>query len=298
MNMLTWNPNANSGLASLNGLTFSVTQKPVLSFAYNWLYYEPEYGNRFITLDGNRVELTDSQVAECEAFISAHIQAQQSRVLGVDANGAYLGMVDPAQAYRQVLEGPPNGDHYVFDFTTETWRYIHGVDAQGKYVGNVPVGAYTHLAIAPPQFAYERWDNAQGKWVDGRTVAELKQDKAVEINIACDMAVHAIRETYPENEVLSWPKQEAEAKALLDALDQAAATGAPAPTVSTPLLETIAAERGIDKAELARRIMEKSHAFATASGMSFGKRQRLEDNLNAIADTDPDAKAKIAAIVW
>lgn len=104
------------------------------------------------------------------------------------------------------------------------------------------------------------------------------------INAACERDIAAIQASYPASEVLSWPKQEAEARSY--AADASAAT---------PLLDALAEARGIDKAELARRVILKADAFAQYSGTVIGKRQGLEDALNAL----PDATAEqIAAIAW
>lgn len=119
------------------------------------------------------------------------------------------------------------------------------------------------------------------------TIKDLKTLKILEINRECDVEIGVIRNSYPETEVLSWPKQEAEAMAML--LDSNA---------HTPLLDAIALDRGIDRLALAGKVIEKSDAYAFFAGAAFGKRQRLEDQINAIAEDDPEAVAKLEAIVW
>lgn len=120
-----------------------------------------------------------------------------------------------------------------------------------------------------------------------KAVAAARAAKLRDINAACDRDIDAIRATYPETEVLSWPKQEAEARAMLAD-----------PAAHTPLLDAIAQDRGVDRAELASRVIEKSDAFAAFSGTAIGKRQRLEDQLEAIDSADPNAPVLIAAISW
>lgn len=106
-----------------------------------------------------------------------------------------------------------------------------------------------------------------------------RANKLVEINSACDAAIIAIKSTYPETEVLSWPKQEKEAYALLaDA------------TAVTPLIDGIAAGRGIDRIELAHLIISKVEQFALITGPVFGKRQALE-KLIETATTAEDLEA-------
>ena len=105
------------------------------------------------------------------------------------------------------------------------------------------------------------------------------------INASCEQAISAIQSGYPVSEVLSWPKQEAEARSYVAD-----------PSAHTPLLDALAEARGIDKADLAARVILKADAFAKYSGAAIGKRQALEDALNALP---VDATAEqISAIAW
>ena len=105
------------------------------------------------------------------------------------------------------------------------------------------------------------------------TLEEAKAEKLSEINSKADQALDNILATYPSSEVLSWDKQEQEARNWL--LDD---------STPTPLLDGIAASRGIDKALLVQKVIEKADAFAALSGAIFGKRQMLEDQC-LVADT-------------
>ena len=114
------------------------------------------------------------------------------------------------------------------------------------------------------------------------TLDEAKRVKLAEINAACDAEIGAIKATYPDTEVMSWDKQGMEARALvLDA------------TADTPLIDAIASARGIDRVELANRIIAHADQFATASGASLGKRQKLKDEINAA-----NSVKQVVAIVW
>lgn len=114
------------------------------------------------------------------------------------------------------------------------------------------------------------------------TLDEVKAAKLAEINAECDAEIGAIKATYPDTEVMSWDKQEMEARALL--ADAAAVT---------PLIDAIASARGLDRVELANRIIANADQFAVASGASIGKRQKLEDQINAAATVE-----QVAEIVW
>lgn len=114
------------------------------------------------------------------------------------------------------------------------------------------------------------------------TLDEAKAAKLTEINAACDAEIEAITVSYPGTEVMTWDKQEREARAL--ALDA---------TADTPLIDSIASARGLDRVGLANRILAHADQFATASGASLGKRQALKDEINAATTVE-----QVAEIVW
>jgi len=87
---------------------------------------------------------------------------------------------------------------------------------------------------------------------------------------------------YPEREIASWPQQEKEARAYLAD-----------PAASTPLLDALAAARGVTKDALAAKIVTKADQFAAAAGALIGKRQALEDAINAAQTV-----AGVEAVVW
>lgn len=118
--------------------------------------------------------------------------------------------------------------------------------------------------------------------------------KLREINAACDAEVAALAEKYPDTEILSWYRQEREAREL-----QAN------PQAVTPLIDNIAAQRGITREDLAGRILAKAEAYAQEAGAAFGRRQALEDKLEAImaqlqaGEIDEDqARAAVAALSY
>lgn len=128
-------------------------------------------------------------------------------------------------------------------------------------------------------------------YTDIDTFNYFKNKKINEINNTFEAEMALITSQYPETEKLSWDKQEQEARAYL--ADD---------TAITPMLDAIATARGIDKATLALRIVDKADAYSLAVGSAIGKRQALEDAVNSILlsnYTDVNlAIAKIEAIVW
>lgn len=99
-----------------------------------------------------------------------------------------------------------------------------------------------------------------------------KKAKVLQANALCDAAVATLTATYPQAEIQSWPQQVKEADAFL--LDN---------SVQVPLLTAIAAQRELDVQELVERVHAKVTAYAQASGYLIGKRQALEDAIDAAA---------------
>lgn len=105
-----------------------------------------------------------------------------------------------------------------------------------------------------------------------------KAMKLAEINAECERVMASVTATYPQSEMLTFDKQEQEARAYL--------TDAGA---SVPLLAALAASRGLELPELVRRVLAKADAFAVVSGAIVGQRQAMEDRLalaRSVADVD------------
>ena len=109
----------------------------------------------------------------------------------------------------------------------------------------------------------------------------VKSRKLAEINGSYQQAIATLTPTYPDDERLTFDKQEAEARGWL------ADNSTP-----TPFVDALAAGRQMDKAELVKRIIAKADAFALASGSLTGQRQRYEDMLDVAETADA-----VAAIV-
>lgn len=130
----------------------------------------------------------------------------------------------------------------------------------------------------PPDFVPWQWtwDGTQpvikteyrDEWLGG-----IKARKLAEINGNYQQAIATLTPTYPDDERLTFDKQEDEARAWL------ADNSAP-----TPFVDALAAGRQMEKAELVSRIIAKADAFALASGSLTGQRQRYEDMLD-VAET-------------
>lgn len=114
-----------------------------------------------------------------------------------------------------------------------------------------------------------------------KPLSQLKIEKLNEINTTYQQAIAEMTPGYPDDERLTFDKQEAEARSWL------ADSSTP-----TPFVDALAAGRQMEKAELVSRIIAKADAFALASGSLTGQRQRYEDLLKDAQDAEA-----VAAIV-
>lgn len=171
------------------------------------------------------------------------------------------------------------GIAYIYDGEARiVWPVERGLlDEDGNPAGEVSSNLDTLLAALPEGAEYTliTEEEAQVWWNAQRSLAESRADKRTEINAACSSALASLTAPYPQAELLTFDKQEAEARAWL--ADN---------TAPTPLLSALAAGRGIPLDELAGRIIAKADAFAAVSGFVIGQRQALEDALNACADAE------------
>ena len=114
---------------------------------------------------------------------------------------------------------------------------------------------------------------------DVDTVEEAKLAKATSlsnINTWYEGEVDKLTKGIPNTERDTWTKQEAEAN-MMNSWFNTPETLEPEPY--TPFIDNLALQRGVDKAYLVTKIIEKADAYAIAVGTLTGERQRREDEL-------------------
>lgn len=102
-------------------------------------------------------------------------------------------------------------------------------------------------------------------------------EKRTALTAEYERRMQAIAAGYPPSERESWPVQTSEAYALLDD-----------PQAPTPWIDAASTARGLDRLELAQRIVAKDAQYRVYSGTLSGVRQRIEDQIDAAGD-DPAA---------
>lgn len=114
---------------------------------------------------------------------------------------------------------------------------------------------------------------------------EIKAAKLYEINSSYDAITSSLVSTYPSTELLTFDKQEMEARARAND-----------PSANTPFLDGLAKARGIALDDLVVRVIKKSEAFAAAVASLTGQRQRYEDLLDS-AQTAEEVSAIVPEYV-
>lgn len=118
------------------------------------------------------------------------------------------------------------------------------------------------------------------------TLAEIRAEVVAAINAAFETACAALLSDEPPSATATYAVQQAEAEAWTK--DSSAAT---------PMLDMLAAARGIEKSELVRRVLAKAEMYAQASGLLLGQQQRLMDEIAAImADVRSSDDLKIVTL--
>lgn len=115
-------------------------------------------------------------------------------------------------------------------------------------------------------------------------LADLKADLLTKLNAAAQNFVdaHSGASQVPDFELATWPLQSTEAQAW--AADKSAAT---------PILDGIAAARGLDKDKLKAAALKKSLAYSALSAIVAGQRQAIQDQIEAAKTKSALDKIKI-----
>lgn len=119
------------------------------------------------------------------------------------------------------------------------------------------------------------------------TFDELKAAKLCEINMAAQSMVASVTTAYPPFEVLTWPSQTSEVIAWQE--DS---------TAPTPTCDLICERRGLERTDFLNRTLAKVLQFREIASAVAGERQKLEDEVGALAEDTEENRAALAAIAW
>ena len=154
-----------------------------------------------------------------------------------------------------------------------------------EQVGELPDG----LTFAPRENKHQTWDAKAKSWVlppaaAARQFAERKTALLSQAATAAQAFIDAAAELdkVPEFEVATWPIQAVEAQAW--AADN---------TAATPVLDRIAAARGMEPDKLKAAALRKALAYSALSAHVAGQRQALQSEIEAAQTVAALDKIKI-----
>lgn len=116
-------------------------------------------------------------------------------------------------------------------------------------------------------------------------IRNLSANLTSQLTAEYESRMSIIGTSYPPSERESWPVQIQEARLHLEYIQRLQAEPASAGSEpNTPWLTNACEARGIDKTELATRIVSKDMMYRTISGKLSGVRQKHEDHIYAAGD--------------
>ena len=163
--------------------------------------------------------------------------------------------------------------------------FVEAADDLGDYLFSDGHTVLSADAPAPSEYHIIR----DGEWVlssnaNARRVAKAKAEKILILNTAAQAFINAAAEIdkVPDFEVQTWSIQAAEVRAW--AADK---------TAPTPVLDQIAASRGIDADKLKAAALRKTLAYERLTAHVAGQRQALQAKIEAAKTAEALEKIKI-----
>ena len=142
--------------------------------------------------------------------------------------------------------------------------------------------------LPSPPDSYHVWDGKTWTLTPEAAARQFTDQKAAlrgQAATAAQAFINAVFDvdSVPDFELQTWPLQSAEALAWSDD-----------PAAATPMLDTIAAARNINRVALIKKALKKARAYRLLTAHVAGQRQAIEDAINAAANLDALAAVHIA----
>lgn len=189
----------------------------------------------------------------------------------------------------------------IYTHDADGW-YTAPIDLNDSDLSPLEPGVYlipgNALEAEPPEPTGGRWprvvdgvwalaDRESGEQRDMPEADALRHDLRTALTAEYERRMQAIAAGYPPSERESWPVQTSEAYNLL--VD---------PQASTPWIDAASTARGLDRLELAQRIVAKDAQYRVISGTLSGVRQRIEDQIDAAGDDQAALQAIDVTAGW
>lgn len=168
-------------------------------------------------------------------------------------------------------------------------------DNYGRFAGQSEHVTERSTGIKPPELTSDwNWNGLDWVFAPNVLIHAVPQTPTPEPRVVAftvlvteyEARVQALASGYSQYERESWPVQTSEATAYTAD-----------PQVATPWLDAASAARGIEKAELAARVLAMDMAYRQIHGALTGHRQKLWDRI-AAAQTAEDIAAIDVTAGW
>ena len=177
MRMLLWD--ADNKFVSDEFGEIPLVEKPTLPFEFDALR-QVIGGEMWIQRGDQRVGITPDEMVEINNFITEMRKQYGVRVLAVDIEGRFIGLVknDDPQIGAIVPYGPSTDEEW--RWKDGTWLRLWHIGVNGQICPESEAVDSVLTASAPHGYCCT-WDPEKGEWSDSRTLQEHKQAALEEV---------------------------------------------------------------------------------------------------------------------
>lgn len=208
----------------------AVNVPPALPFLFDALFYETPTRLAFKILNGERLALSEEEIAACRAFCDGYLDAADYPVQAYESeSGLFRGTMlksEAAQAgYSWIIGEAPDhpASKLAADGESGRWVRIAAVIRSDGSYALMPASVCPSCVLMmtaeewaefpKPARSTERWDFTAEAWQDSRTAEEAKKRADAWIRQNFITKRRELMGSAPYQELATWPWQIAEAQA-------------------------------------------------------------------------------------
>lgn len=279
--VLTWTKGI--GKAAYDGIMVDIDTKPVMSFAFDSLYYEPETNLLIKIIAGQQITLNNTEIVECECQAKLFVDNADFYIAAYDDDGIYSGYMLKSLAaergYKWTIEQP---DHPSSRMINGKWVRIVAVIMEDGTLIVQPKGVCDLCTIfmtqeewnkftPKPETPFQKWDFVHEVWYDGRDIDEVKKqyiEKARQVFE--DLRRQFQKKVIPPYERETWAIQREEATNYL--ADN---------TVETPHIDILLRGRIISKQAFCEDVLKNAKEMDRINFCTMNEQYKFFDEVKA-----------------
>ena len=204
------------------------TQRPILSFSFDTLYYEPHIDHYRKVIQNEYFELTDIEKQECYKYIENFLTTEDYPVHAYNEKNIYVGHISRLKAenrnYKYTITNKPQ--YPVSKWVDDHWEKVVAIIMNDGTLRKNPDGycdncdlfftekEWTFIPSQPTP--WHIYDAAHSEWVDPRNIEDVLYETQLEIrNYFEALRWKEWGKFIPQYEQLTWKDQVDEAKAYI-----------------------------------------------------------------------------------